>query len=178
MIYICILYWKYPQTSLETLYSHFQPNCHFKMFKNLGSELKFLKILKCHSAESASAGFQFNCLDIFNDKTLNYRFLDHLSGLLKFIQKNLFSQQTNTIACQNPVVLSDLWKDSSSRKVDFSAYSKCLRIRAQVFTNFSASVTKFIHYIFCINVVIINFVLYKLCYIYITLLQILYMYKL
>jgi hypothetical protein len=30
-----------------------------------------------------------------------------------------------------PVVLSDLWKDSSFRKVDFSASSKCLRIRTQ-----------------------------------------------
>ncbi len=38
MIYICILYWKFPQAYLETLHSHFQPNCHFKMFKNSGSD--------------------------------------------------------------------------------------------------------------------------------------------
>jgi hypothetical protein len=85
-------------------------NLH-EMFKNSGSEPKFLKILKCNSAESVSAGFQFNCFDIFNDKTLNYRHLDHFllfSGLLKFIQKNLFYQQIKTIACTNPVVLSDL----------------------------------------------------------------------
>jgi hypothetical protein len=37
MIYICILYLKYLETYLETLCSHFQPNCHFKMFKNSGS---------------------------------------------------------------------------------------------------------------------------------------------
>jgi hypothetical protein len=30
-------------------------------------------MLKCNSAESASAGFQFNCYDIFNGITLNYR---------------------------------------------------------------------------------------------------------
>ncbi len=48
-------------------------------------EPEFLNILKCISAESARAGFQFNCYDIFNDRTLNYRNLDHFSGLLKFI---------------------------------------------------------------------------------------------
>jgi hypothetical protein len=37
MIYICILYLKYLETYLETLHSHFQPNCHFKIFKNSGS---------------------------------------------------------------------------------------------------------------------------------------------
>jgi hypothetical protein len=36
------------------------------------TEPEFLKVLKCNSAESASAGFQFNCYDIFNNKTLNY----------------------------------------------------------------------------------------------------------
>ncbi len=95
-------------------------------------EPEFLKIWKYNLAESVSAGFQFNCFDIFNDKTLDYRLLDHLSGLLKCIQKNLLYQQTTTIACPNPVVLSDLWKGGSSRKVDFSASSKCLRIRAPV----------------------------------------------
>ncbi len=93
-------------------------------------EPEFLKMLKYNLAESVSAGFQFNCFDICNDKTLHYRLLDHLSGLLKCIQKNIFYHQTTTIACPNPVVLSDLWKDSSSRKVDFSASRKCLRIRA------------------------------------------------
>ncbi len=38
MIYICILYLKSLETYLETLHSHFQPNCYFKMFKNSGSE--------------------------------------------------------------------------------------------------------------------------------------------
>jgi hypothetical protein len=37
MIYIYILYLKYLETYLETLHSHFQPNCHFKMFTNSGS---------------------------------------------------------------------------------------------------------------------------------------------
>ncbi len=54
-------------------------------------------------------------VDILNDKTRNYWHLDQFSG---------------TVACETPIVLSDLWKDSSSRKVDFSASSKCLRIRA------------------------------------------------
>jgi hypothetical protein len=39
MIYICILYLKSLETYLETLHSHFQPNCYFKMFKNSGSGL-------------------------------------------------------------------------------------------------------------------------------------------
>jgi hypothetical protein len=34
----------------------------------IGSEPEFLNILKCNSAETVSAGFQFNFLDIFNDK--------------------------------------------------------------------------------------------------------------
>jgi mRNA-degrading endonuclease RelE of RelBE toxin-antitoxin system len=33
-ISICIIYLKYLETYLETLDSHFKPNCHFKMFKN------------------------------------------------------------------------------------------------------------------------------------------------
>ncbi len=49
-----------------------------------------MQLLKCNSAESVSAGFQFKCFDIFNDKTLNYRSLHNFSGLLKFTQKNLF----------------------------------------------------------------------------------------
>jgi hypothetical protein len=79
MIYICILYLKSLETYLETLHSHFQPNCYFKMFKNSGSVLligqeictvctgghgitepEFLNTLKCNLAESARTGFQFN----------------------------------------------------------------------------------------------------------------------
>jgi hypothetical protein len=44
MIYICILYLKSLETYLETLHSHFQHNCYFKMFKNSGSEPEFLNI--------------------------------------------------------------------------------------------------------------------------------------
>ncbi len=54
-------------------------------------EPEFLKILKCDLAESASTGFQFTVIvDIFNDKILNYRHLDHfLLGLLNS-QKRIF----------------------------------------------------------------------------------------
>ncbi len=38
MIYIFILYLKSLETYLETLHSHFQPYCHFKMFQNSGSD--------------------------------------------------------------------------------------------------------------------------------------------
>ncbi len=89
-LYICILYRKYLRTYLEALHSHFQTNHHFKMFKNSGSELEFLNIFKCNSAESARTGIQFNYNDIFNYKTLNYWHLDHFSSLLKFTVKNLF----------------------------------------------------------------------------------------
>jgi hypothetical protein len=37
-------------------------------------EPEFLNILKCNLAESATAGFQLNCHDIFNDKTLGALF--------------------------------------------------------------------------------------------------------
>ncbi len=49
----------------------------FILFMNLSSEPEFLNILKCDLAASASTGFQFNCYDIFNDKTFNYKHLDH-----------------------------------------------------------------------------------------------------
>jgi hypothetical protein len=61
-----------------------------------------------------------------------------------FIFSNFFRVQTvnkeksskyNTqkiLATVSPAVHYDLWKDSSPWKVDFSASSKCLRIRAQV----------------------------------------------
>ncbi len=54
------------------------------------SEPEFLNILKCDLAESASIGFQFICYDIFNDKTLNYRHLDHFFRSVKFTEKELF----------------------------------------------------------------------------------------
>ncbi len=54
------------------------------------SEPEFLTILKCNLAESARAGFQFNCYEIFSDKILIYRHLDHFSGLFKFTEKSLF----------------------------------------------------------------------------------------
>jgi hypothetical protein len=45
--------------------------------KRTRSEPEFLNILKCNSAESASAGFQFNCNDSINEKTQNYRHLEY-----------------------------------------------------------------------------------------------------
>jgi hypothetical protein len=78
-------------------------------------------------------GFNLIVLIFSNDTTLIYRHLDHFPGLSKFIQKNLFYQQTKTVACTSPVVLSDLCKGSSPRKVGFSASSKCLRIWARFF---------------------------------------------
>jgi hypothetical protein len=66
--------------------------CIVQIMRN--SEPEFLKILKCNSAESVSAGFQFSCFDIFNNKTFNKRYLDHFSGLLKFNQKNFSYEQT------------------------------------------------------------------------------------
>jgi hypothetical protein len=53
-------------------------------------EPEFLNILKCDLAESASAGFQFNCYDIFcNDKTLYYKHVDHFLRTVKLTEKNL-----------------------------------------------------------------------------------------
>jgi hypothetical protein len=53
-------------------------------------EPEFLNNLKCDFAESVSTGFQFNCYDIFNDKTLNYKHLDHFLRTVKFTEENLF----------------------------------------------------------------------------------------
>ncbi len=58
--------------------------------------------LKC-----VSTGFQFNCYAIFNDKTLNYRHLDHFFRFVNFTEKNLFYHK-KTVACKSPIVLSDL----------------------------------------------------------------------
>ncbi len=77
-----------------------------ELFYCLPTESEFINIFKCNLAESASARFQFNCHDSFNDKTLYYRHLDHFSGLLKFIEESL--HKTKTVACRSPVVLSDL----------------------------------------------------------------------
>jgi hypothetical protein len=53
-----------------------------------GPEPEFLNILKCDLAESAITGFNFYY--IFNDKTLNYKHLDHFLRTVKFTEKNLF----------------------------------------------------------------------------------------
>jgi hypothetical protein len=50
-----------------------------------------------------------------------------------YLKEYFLSFKKNCSLYTSPVVLSDLCKDSSWRKVDFSASSKCLRIRAQVF---------------------------------------------
>jgi hypothetical protein len=73
-------------------------------------EPEFLKILKCNSAECASAGFQFNFLDIFSDKIIMYRHFVQFSILLKFTEMNHFYQHTKTVSCRSPAVpvLSDL----------------------------------------------------------------------
>ncbi len=84
------------------------------------TEPEFLNILKCNSAENASAGFQFNCLEIFHDKTPKYRHLDHFLGLLKFIQYTIYNLSAKkNYSCASPDVLPDLWKDTSLQKVDF-----------------------------------------------------------
>ncbi len=59
--------------------------------------------------------------DIFKDKTLTViiRFRP-LFRSVKIDIKPFLSHLTNTEACTNPVALSDLWKDSSLRKANFS----------------------------------------------------------
>jgi hypothetical protein len=47
MVKIWSLYLKYLDNYLETLHSHFQPNCHFKMFQNSGSEFDAVFSLHC-----------------------------------------------------------------------------------------------------------------------------------
>ncbi len=51
---------------------------------------EFLNILKCDLAESAITLSQFNCYDVFNDKTPNYGHKDHFLRSVKFTEKNLF----------------------------------------------------------------------------------------
>jgi hypothetical protein len=48
------------------LFRNFSSIVISKCLRKSGSEPKFLKILKCNSAESTSAGFQFIYYDIFN----------------------------------------------------------------------------------------------------------------
>jgi hypothetical protein len=80
----------------------------FIMNSDITVEPEFFNILKCNSAESVSAGFQFNFLDIFNDKINIYRHFVYFSILLKFTQLNHFYQHTKNVAFMSPVVLSDL----------------------------------------------------------------------
>ncbi len=61
----------------------------------------------------------------------------------------------------SPAVHSDLWKDRSPRKVDFSASSKCSRIRALyaclcLYINFSPGVVSFCRYVFSATSLINN----------------------
>ncbi len=70
----------------RTLYSNYSGN----LSTHHRTEPEFLNILKCDLAESASTGCQFICYDIFNDKTLNYKHLDHFLRTVKFTEKNLF----------------------------------------------------------------------------------------
>ncbi len=51
---------------------------------------------------------------------------------------------------------------SNETKKEGSEANHC----CQVFANFSASVTKFIRHIFCLNFVLINFAIHKLCSVY------------
>ncbi len=59
-------------------------------------EPEFLNILKCNSAESVSAGFQLNFLDILNNTIKMYTgsHFVQFSILLKFTQTNNFYQHT------------------------------------------------------------------------------------
>ncbi len=85
MAWVCM-----SRTTVQYSTVHTALGAHIKTPSMQSAEPKFLKILKCSLAESASAGFQFNCYDIFNDKTLNFMLLNHFSGLLKFTEKSLF----------------------------------------------------------------------------------------
>ncbi len=76
-------------------------------------------------------GFQTSLLIQF----FQYKIHTYFGQLLFFYSiypSEFFQQHTKAVTWLRPVVLSDLWKDSSSSKVNFSASSKCLRIRALV----------------------------------------------
>jgi hypothetical protein len=83
---------------------------YYSLAKDITKKNEFLNNLSFNSAESVSAGFQFNILNIFNDNNNMYRHFVQFSILLIFRQTNNFYQHTYTVACMSPVVLSDLWK--------------------------------------------------------------------
>jgi hypothetical protein len=56
-------------------------------------EPEFFNILKCNLAKSASTGFQFNCYDIFNEKTQAFGPL--FISSVKFTEQNLFYHKKN-----------------------------------------------------------------------------------
>ncbi len=70
--------------------------------------------------------------------------MDLFSGLLKFIKNNLLYHLTKTVTCTSPVVLSDLWKDSSLWKVDFSKRAVFSKVR-----EYNREQTD---YILCVNI--------------------------
>ncbi len=82
-------------------------------------------------------GFQIN-LQVFLIKNCKCRVI--LSNFMFFqtvTTKQSLKISTKIVAAVSPAVHYDLWKDSSPRKVYFSASIKCLRIRAQ--TSFQSS---------------------------------------
>ncbi len=75
-------------------------------------------------------GFQISPL-IFSIKNTDlFRVIWTNFSLLFDSHTKIFYEHTETLPCWSPVLLCDLRKDSSFWKVDVSASSKCLRIRA------------------------------------------------
>jgi hypothetical protein len=88
-------------------------------------------------------GWKYKCKVSNKSANIQFKLLTYLElfGKLLFfylINIRIFENNTKKCSCLSPVVFFDLWKDSSSWKVDFSASSKCLRIRAldRLCTNF------------------------------------------
>jgi hypothetical protein len=78
-----------------------------------------------------SARLPLKSEDIFNMKCKCWSFYPIWCFSSLFFLQNSFYNQQKIEATVSPAVHSDLWKDSSPRKVDFSSSTKCLRIRAQ-----------------------------------------------
>jgi hypothetical protein len=99
------------------------------------TEPEFLNILKCNSAESVSAGLQFNFLNIFYNKINMYRYFDPIFNFAKFTQKRIILSASKNCSLYEPLNVYEfgLWLGSglpAARFLPALRISSCLGVGA------------------------------------------------
>jgi hypothetical protein len=92
------------------------------------TEPEFLNILKWWLGWKCEISPRI--FSILNANVESFNFILRFSELIT--PNSLYNQRKKLVTTVSPAVHSYLWKDGSPRKVDFSASTMCLRIRAPV----------------------------------------------